>query len=177
MKSKKEDNKSGNKSPKIEYEYLQKNELTYNNEKKYKYIKKDDLDEYSNLELIDILTKLNNMPNNYLRFVYETYLEYLKDISLNKIVSTEILEEYNKNKFGLIITVEEGEEKNQQLIFYCTKNQELLKQFFLAKNLNGINEEFNLDKIEISSKSNSKDEHESSNKSVQDNKDNRFFFL
>jgi hypothetical protein len=104
-------------------------------------------------------------------------LEYLKDISLNKIVSTEILEEYNKNKFGLIIKVEEGEEKNQQLIFYCTKNQELLKQFFLAKNLNGINEEFNLDKIEISSKSNSKDEHESSNKSVQDNKDNRFFLF
>ena len=173
MKSQKEDNKSKDNLPKIEFEYLEKNELRYDKEKTYKYIKKDDLNKDLQTKLIDILIKFNSMPNNYLRFVYETYLEYLKDILSNNVISNEILQEYKDNKFGLIIKVEEGNEKNQQLIFYCTKKQDLLKQFFLAKNLNGPNEEFNLDKIEIKSKSKSRNESESSNKSVKEYRDNK----
>ena len=159
-----EDISGKNKKPKIEFEYLRKNDYTYNSSKKYKYIESDILDRETKKELTHILKDMNLMPNNYLKFVYESYVDYLKDILSEKIVPSVVLLEYQNKKFGLIIKIEENKESNQQLMFYCTKNNKLLNQFFLATSLNGLNKEYDLDNIEISTKDNkSENENEKQN--------------
>lgn len=160
--------------PEIQLEFLKKNELTFDPKKNYQYIKIDDLETDTKLELITILESMNSMAYNYLKFIYDTYVEYLKEIITNGIVPGEILEEYKNNKFGFMIKVDKKVKKDQQLVFYCTKNQQVLKQFFLAKDLNGKKEDFNLNNIEIHSTT-SKDSKKStsSKESIKDIKDNK----
>ena len=164
------------KAIEIEFKYLETNELTFNKNKNYQYISLlDDLNIDTKNKLIDILKDKNSMPYNYLNFIYQTYIEYTKEIINEGIVPQEILEEYKNNKFGLLIKLDKEKTKDQQLVFYCTKNQNVLKQFFLAKNLNGEKEDFNLDNLEIHSKSSEKSSKNSkhSKTSINEIKDNK----
>ena len=130
---------------------LIESEYKFTKEKKYKYIDVNTLDLDVKLKIIEALEKKNLMPNNFLNFVCVTYLDYLKSIYTNSqktdgnspennySVRVDVLKDYKSKKFGLIIKIDKGNENEQQLVFYCLKNEELSEQFFLQKTLNEPN--------------------------------------
>ena len=119
--------------------------------KKYIYINVKNLDSNNKEKIIEILEKNNFIQNNFLRFVYTVYLDYYKTIiktdqcfdEKNKgdtySVNLNILDDYNKNKFAIIIKQDKEDIKNQQIIFYYSQTQELYNQFLLSKYLKNKN--------------------------------------
>ena len=105
------DEELNNEKFEIKYEYLKKNELTFDSNKKYLYLKLDNLKREEKIKIITILEENIFMPYNYLKFIYETYIEYIKEIINDGVVPKEILEECKSNKFGLIIKVDEKTKK------------------------------------------------------------------
>ena len=122
----------------------------FNDSKKYDYIDDKSLCPVIKLQIIDNLERNNKMPNNFLNFVYVTYIDYLKGIYNSQIngiseadysPNSKVMNAYGENQFGFIIKVDEKYKKNQQLMLYCLKEPSLYHQFFLRKAL--IEEKFN----------------------------------
>ena len=91
---------------------LEKNNYTFNKGKEYKYINVGDLKIEMRRELIKVLGELNHMPKNFLEFVFITYLDYLNEIFKDNVVNSDILSDYNQNKFGLRIKIDKSKEKD-----------------------------------------------------------------
>lgn len=152
---------------------LSESEYKFTKEKKYKYIDINTLDLDVKLKIIEALEKKNLIPNNFLNFVCVTYLDYLKSIYTNSqktdgnspennyAVRVDVLKDYNSKKFGLIIKIDKGNENEQQLVFYCLKNEELSEQFFLQKTLNEPNYYYENLEFSLSQSKSSKDQSSS----------------
>ena len=116
--------------------------------KNYQYINVDTLSFDLKNAIIEKLENTNEMPNNFLKFVYETNLDNLRTIYSEEqinddnkdkteyIVNADVSKAYKENRFGLIIKVNEDNKDEQQLVLYCQKTQRLFHQFFLRKELN-----------------------------------------
>ena len=116
--------------------------------KNYQYINVDTLSFDLKNAIIEKLENTNEMPNNFLKFVYETNLDNLRTIYSEEqindgnkdkteyIVNVDVSKAYKENRFGLIIKVNEDNKNEQQLVLYCQKTQRLFHQFFLRKELN-----------------------------------------
>ena len=141
-------------SQEIFFKYLEKNEYTFDSNKDYEYINVKDLSRDTKTKLIEMIDKLNYMPKNFLEFIFSTYIYYLREIYNEQVINNDVLEAYNENKFGIIIKIEKAKPTNQQLVFYCSKEQKIYEQFFLIKTL--TNKEYYPENIKISLDSNSK---------------------
>ena len=176
---------------------LKKNEYKYEQEKQYEYIDAYYLNKYLKQQLLLLLEEANNMPKNFLNFVYTFYIDnldqvYREDDSIN----SSILSDYDNKKFGLYIKIDKLDNNDQQLIFFCPKDQKIVEQFFLVKTLNESqyfpeNIEISLEKYssvisDINSSSNIKDDNDkikndksdkisfTSQENIKNNKDNIF---
>ena len=115
-------------------------------DKIYKYIKIDTLNNDTKNKIIKNLNDKKIIPNNFLNFAYEFYLDKLTVIYNSElkddnsksetgyIESFDSIEDYKNNKFGLVMKVCDNKGENQ-LILFCIKNQELLEQFCLKETL------------------------------------------
>ena len=89
------------------------------------------------------------MPKNFLNFVYLTYIDNLKQVySDDNSINSSILSDYEEKQFGLYIKFDKLKTKDQQLIFFCPKDQKVVEQFFLLKTLK--DPEYFPENIEIS---------------------------
>jgi len=181
----------------INIDCLKKNEYKYDQEKQYEYIDAYYLNKDLKQQLLLLLEEANNMPKNFLNFVYTFYIDnldqvYREDDSIN----SSILSDYDNKKFGLYIKIDKTENSDQQLIFFCPKDQKIVEQFFLIKTLNESqyfpeNIEISLEKSssvisDINSSSNIKDDNDkikndksdkisfTSQENIKNNKDNIF---
>ena len=153
-------------------------EYTIENGKNYQYINFDTLNFDIKNKIIDILENTNEMPNNFLKFVYVVNVNNLREIylsqknakdELNKDKYTEdinISNAYHEKKFGLLIKINADNKSEQQIVFYCMKNQSLYEQFFLKNNLNTKNY---FDDVEISLSSSSRTSQNSQEKNNEIN--------
>ena len=145
----------------IDYDELGQAEYDYKKGKKYKYIDVGTLDQDAKDKIIELLDKKNGMPNNFLKFLYDTDLDKIKNIfkqqknseNDNKIESQysprfDQKEDYVSHKFGIILKVDVENKDEKQLVFYCSKNQALYEQFFLEKAL--VTEKYNQENLEFS---------------------------
>lgn len=174
-------------SQEIFFKYLEKNEYTFDSNKDYEYINDKNLSRDTKTKLIEMIDKLNYMPKNFLEFIFSTYINYLKEIYNEQVINNDVLEAYNENKFGIIIKIEKAKPTNQQLVFYCSKEQKIYEQFFLIKTL--TNKEYYPENIKISLDSNSKKKNKSDNiektekaeksknKEITDDKNKDFEFI
>ncbi len=181
----------------INIDCLKKNEYKYEQEKQYEYIDAYYLNKDLKQQLLLLLEEANNMPKNFLNFVYTFYIDnldqvYREDDSIN----SSILSDYDNKKFGLYIKIDKLDNNDQQLIFFCPKDQKIVEQFFLVKTLNESqyfpeNIEISLEKSssvisDINSSSNIKDDNDkikndksdkisfTSQENIKNNKDNIF---
>lgn len=109
------------------------------------------------LKIINNSEKNNKKPNTFYKFLYVTYLDYLRGIYKTKIKGIaekdytpnyEIwFKAYMENKFWSIIKVDENK-SNQQLVLYFSKEPSLYDQFFLRKALKG--KKFNQENLKFS---------------------------
>ena len=164
----------------IDINKLCENEYDYDKNKTYEYINIKNFGRDIALALIDNIEKINNMPNNFLNFVFTTYLDRCKKIIYNDLdidgkndedkyaVSLEELDNYNKNKFAIIIMKDIKDSKNQQFVFYCNKTQDLYDQHFLKNGLMDKNYFNNLE-LSITQKQSQKNSSRKA-KSIKSNK-------
>lgn len=122
-------------------------EYNFKNGEKYEYIDETSLSPETVIKIVETMENINRMPNNFLNFVYVTYLDYLKTIYQNRLKpndntpksgytpSNDMDASHKKHQFGLIIKVDENNKKNQQLVLYCHKDPSFYDQFFLQKAL------------------------------------------
>ena len=119
---------------------------TFNAGAKYEYIEENSLSPEIKIKIIEYMENTNHIPNHFLNFVYETYLDHLKAIYQGKIKDNDdsktgyiagynITESHKKNKFGIIIKHENNKKKKPQLVLFCSKDPSLYEQFFLKKAL------------------------------------------
>ena len=138
----------------IDYDDLRCNPYEYNKEKNYQYIDIGKLDRDKKKLIIDIFSKNNGMPKNFLNFMYETNLDKLATIYKDQLkeddnkhksnysASFNSINEYENHKFGIILKVNKEKKEEKQLVFYSSKDPELYEQFFLRETLYGGNYDF-----------------------------------